>query len=250
MITPRKLFSFAGQIACLTFVILLSSTVQIKQVHAGWPIFNLSCWLTCVAGGVNTDQGCCWIPGDNHCCFPHYSCPASVTAVIDPAVECQPAPPPTDTCKLVGGIFTPDCSMGLACPASGDGACKACSETSVGVCYVSDIQGTINACCAGYVCPSNMGSGIYACEKGNEKINQLLKVISGILLPLAIILGMVLIIHNGYKIMTSQGDPTKLQEGKDGLTSAIIGLIFILMAVSILRVIIKTLVTGDTDPFS
>jgi hypothetical protein len=150
----------------------------------------------------------------------------------------------------VGGIFTPDCNIGLACPASGSGHCSVCSATNAGICYKSDDQGTINACCAGYVCPANMSNGVSVCEKGNEKINQLLKVVSGIMLPLAVILGMVLIVHNGYKLMTSQGDPTKLQEGKDGLTSAIIGLIFILLAVSILRVVIKALITGDTDPFS
>jgi len=70
------------------------------------------------------------------------------------------------------------------------------------------------------------------------------------MIPLTIILGIFIIVLAGYKILTSQGDPTKLQEGKDNLTSAIIGLIFVLMAVSILRVVIKALITGNVDPFS
>ncbi|MBU1970420.1 hypothetical protein KJ605_01445 [Patescibacteria group bacterium] len=77
----------------------------------------------------------------------------------------------------------------------------------------------------------------------------LFSIINGIVLPLAVILGLFLIVLSGYKILTSQGNPQELQTGKENLTSAIIGLIFVLMAVSILRVIIKALITGDADPF-
>jgi len=70
------------------------------------------------------------------------------------------------------------------------------------------------------------------------------------MIPLTIIVGLFIIVLAGYKILTSQGNPQELQTGKDNLTSAIIGLIFVLMAVSILRVIIKALITGNADPFS
>jgi len=46
-----------------------------------------------------------------------------------------------------------------------------------------------------------------------------------------------LIIYAGYKIMTSNADPKKLQAGRDLLTAAISGLIFIIFSVIILRVI-------------
>jgi hypothetical protein len=60
-----------------------------------------------------------------------------------------------------------------------------------------------------------------------------------LLLPIAIgIFGIPLIAINGYKIMTSQGDPAAVKDGKEGLTSAIIGIIFVLLAMSILRIIL------------
>ncbi len=87
------------------------------------------------------------------------------------------------------------------------------------------------------------------CQKVNVAISDLFRTIDGIMLPISIIVGMFIIVLSGYKILTSQGDPTSLQTGKENLTSAIIGLIFVLLSVSILRVIIKALITGDQNPF-
>lgn len=163
--------------------------------------------------------------------------------------------PPTDTCTITNDPTTGvsflevDCSTSKVCPATGSGTCVTCATDYPGVCYKTGDGPLTNGCCNGYMCPEIV-NGVTPCISGNVEMYKLLKTISGMLLPLGIILGMILIIGNGYKLMTSQGDPTKLQEGKDGLTSAIIGLLFILMAVSILRVIIKALITGDTDPFS
>ena len=87
------------------------------------------------------------------------------------------------------------------------------------------------------------------CQEVNVAISDLFRTIDGIMLPISIIVGMFIIVLSGYKILTSQGDPTSLQTGKENLTSAIIGLIFVLLSVSILRVIIKALITGDQNPF-
>lgn len=87
------------------------------------------------------------------------------------------------------------------------------------------------------------------CVSASTELTDLLSIVNGIMIPITVIAGMFLIILAGYKILTSQGNPQELQTGKENLTSAIIGLIFVLMAVSILRVIIKALITGDTDPF-
>ncbi len=59
-----------------------------------------------------------------------------------------------------------------------------------------------------------------------------------ILIPLSVILGIFLIILNGYKLLTSQGDPRNVQEAREGLTSAIIGIIFVVLSIVILRLII------------
>ena len=42
--------------------------------------------------------------------------------------------------------------------------------------------------------------------------------------------------------MTSQGDPQKVSKGKEDLTSAIMGLLFVLLSIGILRVIINGIV--------
>ena len=194
--------------------------------------------------------GCSGNGDCSDCCNYSYDC-TGITLLGGPVYRCctKMIPPPADTCSVVNGYLENDCKTGKVCNDSAT-ACVACSSGTGGICFKST-DGTqfINNCCAGYMCPETV-SGIVPCIPGNEQVRKLLTTITGILLPLAVILGMGLIVRNGYRLMTSQGDPTKLQEGKEGLTSAIIGLIFILMAVSILRVIIKALITGDTDPFS
>lgn len=65
--------------------------------------------------------------------------------------------------------------------------------------------------------------------------------IFGILLSLSGGIAVVIIIISGYKIMFSHADPEKLKEARESLTSAIIGLLFIIFSVAILRVIGVTL---------
>lgn len=50
-------------------------------------------------------------------------------------------------------------------------------------------------------------------------------------------IAVLLIIFNGYRIMASSGNAEKLQEARDGLTSAIVGLLFIVFSVAILQLI-------------
>lgn len=107
---------------------------------------------------------------------------------------------------------------------------------------------SLDKCCPGKV-PERPGDGTCTCTDANTALTELFGIINGIMIPLTIILGLFIIVLAGYKILTSQGNPQELQTGKENLTSAIIGLIFVLMAVSILRVIIKALITGDADPF-
>lgn len=67
-----------------------------------------------------------------------------------------------------------------------------------------------------------------------------------LILPIAVGLGLFLIIINGYKLLTSEGDPQKVQDGKEGLTSAIIGTIFVLLAGTLLRAILTGLLGVDS----
>ncbi len=70
-----------------------------------------------------------------------------------------------------------------------------------------------------------------------------------IVLPLAIIIGLILLVVGGYTFMTSQGDPKKTMEAKERLTSAIMGLLFVLLSIGILRILIGSLITGSNPGF-
>lgn len=144
--------------------------------------------------------------------------------------------PPTYDC-----VFTNICTKATV-PPSG----KQCTGKGKGVCSIENGL-LVDKCCFGFM-PRVDGNNC-ECDESKDAVIRLYGIIGGIMIPVSIIIGMFLIVLKGYKIMTSQGDPAKLQEGKEGLTSAIIGLIFVVMAVSILRVIIKSLISGDTDPF-
>lgn len=61
--------------------------------------------------------------------------------------------------------------------------------------------------------------------------------IFGILLSLSGGIALLLIIISGYKLMTSQGNPEKVQAAREQLTSAIVGLLFIIFSLAILTII-------------
>lgn len=48
---------------------------------------------------------------------------------------------------------------------------------------------------------------------------------------------LLLIIASGYQLMTSQGNPEKVKEGRERLTAAIVGLLFIIFSTLILQII-------------
>lgn len=61
-----------------------------------------------------------------------------------------------------------------------------------------------------------------------------------LLYPIAIIYGILQIVFSGYLIMMSEGEPKALSSAKEHLTSSIIGIIFVILAVVILKIIIST----------
>jgi len=62
------------------------------------------------------------------------------------------------------------------------------------------------------------------------------------LIPIAILIALFRIIQGGYLIITSEGSETKISEGKEILTSAVVGLIFSLAGLAVLRVLINTFI--------
>lgn len=74
--------------------------------------------------------------------------------------------------------------------------------------------------------------GAISTDAGNfikDLLRVLLSISGGIVL--------LLIIRSGYQLMTSQGNPEKITEAKDRITSAIIGLLFLIFSLVILEVI-------------
>lgn len=64
---------------------------------------------------------------------------------------------------------------------------------------------------------------------------KLITTILSIVLSLSGGIAVILIIRAGYKLMVSQGDPEKIQESKNELTSAIAGLLFIIFSFVIIQ---------------
>lgn len=81
----------------------------------------------------------------------------------------------------------------------------------------------------------------YECRTAIGPINTdpagFVKSIFGIILGLAGGIALLLIIFSGYRLMTSQGNPEKVQGAKETLTSAIVGLLFIIFSLIILQII-------------
>ncbi len=62
-----------------------------------------------------------------------------------------------------------------------------------------------------------------------------------LILPLAIGFGGIpLVAIAGYRIMTSQGDPDRLKEGNEDLTATVAGLLYLLLALTILRIVLSS----------
>ncbi len=81
------------------------------------------------------------------------------------------------------------------------------------------------------------GLGVSLSTDPLKLIPQIIEVILAIAGAIVIIL----IIRAGYKLMFSQGNPEKVQEAKDELTSAIVGLLFIIFSFVLLQFITNDL---------
>lgn len=66
---------------------------------------------------------------------------------------------------------------------------------------------------------------------------KFVKNIFSILLSIVGGIAVLLIIYSGYQLMVSQGNPEKIKEAQEQLTSAIVGLLFIIFSLAILQII-------------
>ena len=65
----------------------------------------------------------------------------------------------------------------------------------------------------------------------------LIKSLFGIILSLSGGIALLLIIYSGFSMMVSQGDPEKVKGAKETMTSAVVGLLFIIFSLVILQLI-------------
>lgn len=75
-----------------------------------------------------------------------------------------------------------------------------------------------------------------------EKLEQVLGPVTKMLYYGGLGIGVFYIILAGYKLMVSEGDPQRTKAAQEQLTSAVIGIIFILLSVTIIRVIIDEII--------
>jgi len=91
----------------------------------------------------------------------------------------------------------------------------------------------VNILCTSNIRRINTAIGCIPIEDSGALIGWVLRWAIGIGGGIAFIL----ILVAGFQIMTSQGDPQRLQAGKELLTSAITGILLIIFSVFILQVI-------------
>lgn len=187
-----------------------------------------TCMIVPGSCGQPSDTGNCGDPGTigecgapGGCSYENQRCEAPGNCV------------PDNECVTTGG--TPQCvpAGGLCGSSSPSGTALCCGAP--GVPCAADSTGAFR-------CGWPPAPDIPTYRGPIVEYEKLLKALFSLLLPIAVgVAGIPLIIINGYKIMTSQGNPAAVQDGKEGLTSAIIGLLFVLLALVIIRVIISSL---------
>jgi len=103
---------------------------------------------------------------------------------------------------------------------------------------------------AGAITPDETGLGQTADEAGLPK-TDVASVIGSIVKTLLAVLGVIffiLLVYGGLLWMTAHGNQEKVDKAKDALTSAIIGLLIILVAYAFATYVIAALVGPSTPP--
>lgn len=181
----------------------------------------------------------------------------------------------TDVCCEINGSpavcneVTKTCVSTTGCATQGDScANKSCCGSQNLVCNSSKVcvPGSVGGQCTGSGCGVECPAGercsnqtcvsdpicdatIFTVPYNGPIINvaQFLSSVFKVMYPLAIVLGIAFIIKAGYSLMTSEGDPMKVKAGQEELTAAIIGTLFILLSVVILRVIMVSIIGASVS---
>lgn len=116
-------------------------------------------------------------------------------------------------------------------------------KDDVRLCGISQdyLPGKIPLACKEKRDDKGLGTGEFTCQTAigeiNTDPNNFAKSILALVLSLAGMILLALLILNGYKLMTSQGDPEKIKDAREGIIAAIAGVLLIIFSLSILRFI-------------
>jgi hypothetical protein len=211
----------------LSFVILLLTSytpINAQTYLCGWSESTTICRVTSDNCGANYK-----LPSPNACDL--VGANETICKRLTSALPCIPK-----SCAGAGeSCSTLPCCSGLCADPPGGGTGKVCSDVSSnpGQGPVIDVKG---------------GPPLENCEGGKgiktaigcipiESEQSLATFFLGWGMGLGGGIALILIVVSTFMIMTSAGDPRKLQAGKELLTSAISGLILLVFAAYILRVI-------------
>ena len=202
-----------------------------------------------VAGGCPTPSQRCCVEGNPENCN---GGPQPPVCVEDPTCLDETACSPPNQSDPACDQFCEGNAKGF-CDDSGQCTCQEIScETDLdcmtkcptvlgGIC-----QGDGTCTCLGSRRP-DAGRGKDLSPLSDEQITRLLQIIYRALYPIALGVGFIIIVKAAYTLMTSQGSPDKVTKGKDELTSAIMGVLFVLLAAGILRMIVSSILGGPID---
>ncbi|MBI2356726.1 hypothetical protein HYV12_01605 [Candidatus Dojkabacteria bacterium] len=95
---------------------------------------------------------------------------------------------------------------------------------------------------------SNAISGNVTDVVNSQDIPSLVNALVQLSIPVGVLSAIGLFAYAGYNMITSQGDPEKLQEAREVVTNAVIGFALIALSVAILLLIKNTLNIPGINP--
>jgi hypothetical protein len=173
---------------------------------------------------------------NNQTCDANSDCCSSYCTQTGQYKTCQPSincKSPGTTCTTAGECCSNICT---------EAKCQSSSTTGDETppvdnrdCYYSycDVPTSydINSICNGNVCETGIG------PINTTDFAGFAQSIFSILLSLAGLIAAILIIISGYKLVLSRGNPEKVQDAREQLTAAIVGLLFIIFSLVFLEFI-------------
>lgn len=123
-----------------------------------------------------------------------------------------------------------------------------CERNNTSGCHTSGSCSSTQPCCSGYTCSSSnvcvantVTTPVGRYTGPLTSFTELLKSAYTLLYPIGLGIGAFFILLSGYCFMTSEGEPQAIKGCQEQFTGAIAGTLFILLSITLLRVIIGSI---------